>query len=123
MLVGLRRYCIVRGRRPADCPLPDGIRQDTRKHTRHVLRPTAELVSDFLACTDERGFQRFRKGYLALLHTRRAQDPTEFDALAALARKSNVYLGCNCPTARQPSVERCHTSLALVFMREHYPGL
>ena len=40
-----------------------------------------------------------------------------------LARRHDVYLGCNCPTARQPDVLRCHTVLALAFLRERYPDL
>jgi hypothetical protein len=33
------------------------------------------------------------------------------------------HLGCSCPTAKNPDVMRCHTVLALRFMRAHYPAL
>ena len=45
----LGRYQIVRGKRSPDDPLPEGSRQDTRKHTRHVLRPNSEQVVAYLA--------------------------------------------------------------------------
>ena len=47
--VMLARYKIYRGKRPVGVHPPDGIRQDTRKHTRHCLRPCAEIVSEYLA--------------------------------------------------------------------------
>lgn len=117
----LARYHIVRGRRSDDDPLPAGVRQDTRKHTRHVLRPSPELVQGLL--DDPGSFDRFARGYRALLEQRFASERSRFDAIAALARECDVYLGCNCPTARQPDVRRCHTVLALAFLRERYPDL
>lgn len=118
----LARYSMVRGA-PAS-QLPKGIRQDTRRHTHHVLRPTAELVDAFLGHTgDETAWRAFRSGYRALLESRFAEDREPFDALAALARAHDVYLGCSCPTAKSPDVRRCHTSLALAFMKAHYPDL
>jgi hypothetical protein len=119
----LARYRIVRGVRPADDPLPEGIRQDTRKHTRHFLRPAPELVAALLDDASEASFQRFRRGYLRLLEQRFAREPERFDALAELARRHDVYIGCNCPSARQPNVKRCHTTLALGFFHERYPDL
>jgi|SRR5688572_29090972 len=119
----LARYRIVRGRRPDDDPLPDGVRQDTRKHTRHVLRPSAELVAALLADSSERSFRRFASAYRALLEERFGSERERFDELARLAREQHVYLGCNCPTERQPDVRRCHTALALAFLRERYPDL
>ena len=45
----LSRYTMYR-RRPKDAPLlPDGIRKDTRYATKHVLRPTKEIVEAYLA--------------------------------------------------------------------------
>jgi len=117
----LARYHIVRGRRPEGDPLPEGIRQDTRKHTQHVLRPTASLVQALL--DDPTAFERFAREYRALLEKRFVSERKRFDALAELARQQDVYLGCNCPTTRQPDVRRCHTALALAFLREHYPDL
>lgn len=118
----LGRYRIVRGKRPADEPLPEGVRVDTRKHTRHVLRPTAELVSALLDDV-EAGWPAFREAYLALLRERFEQDPAPFEELARQARRGDVYLGCNCPTKRQPDVRRCHTVLALGFVHERFPDL
>jgi uncharacterized protein YeaO (DUF488 family) len=119
----LARYRIVRGARADDDPLPEGVRQDTRKHTRHVLRPSSELVSLMLDDSSDETFERFARGYRELLEQRFAKERDRFDALAELARRDNVYLGCNCPTVRQPEVRRCHTVLALAFMRRHYPAL
>jgi hypothetical protein len=119
----LARYRIVRGVRPEDDPLPEGIRQDTRKHTRHVLRPSPELVEALLDDPSEASFQAFRRGYLQLLQRRFEREPERFDALAELARTHDVYIGCNCPSARQPRVKRCHTTLALDFLHGRYPDL
>jgi uncharacterized protein YeaO (DUF488 family) len=119
----LARYRIVRGRRSPDDPLPDGVRQDTRKHTQHVLRPTAALVEALLDDPSAASFARFERAYRALLGQRFADERERFDELAKLARHANLYLGCNCPTARQPDVRRCHTRLALAFLRERYPDL
>lgn len=119
----LARYRIVRGARPVDEPLPHGVRQDTRKHTRHVLAPRAEMVARFLATPDEAGFRRFRVAYLQLLEDRFSDDRSRFDEMVALARETDVYLGCNCPTSKQPLVERCHTYLALGFLQRKYPDV
>lgn len=119
----ISRYRIVRGKRPPGEPLPEGQRQDTRKHTKHVLRPTPELVSEFLGRPDARGFEAFEKAYTAVLEQRFREQRDAFDELAALARCNDVYLGCNCPTAKQPHVDRCHTMLALRFLAERYPDL
>jgi uncharacterized protein YeaO (DUF488 family) len=117
------RYRIVRGARPVEDPLPEGLRQDTRKHTRHILRPSAELVARFLRQPSEQGFAAFRAGYLRLLEQRFQSDRAAFDALRDQARSNDVFLGCNCPTAKQPHVRHCHTYLALGFLAEHYPEL
>jgi uncharacterized protein YeaO (DUF488 family) len=119
----LSRYRIVRGARPVDEPLPNGIRQDTRKHTRHILRPSPEIVAQLLSDASPESFARFRKAYLSLLDERFLRDRGAFDTLAQLARREDVYLGCNCPSARQPEVRRCHTVLALEFFAAHYADL
>ena len=119
----LARYRIVRGKRPPGEPLPNGTRYDTRKHTRHVLRPTEAMVEQFLADPSEQGFRRFRRAYLEELGRRFTQQREAFDALADEARREAVYLGCNCPTARQPEVQHCHTWLALEFFARNYPEL
>lgn len=119
----LARYHIIRGKRPPSAPLPDGVRQDTRKHTQHILRPEAEAVDRYLANPDLEHFAAFRSSYLRTLKARLHADRPTFEALASLARDANVYLGCNCPTAKNPDVQHCHTTLALHFMAEHFPDL
>ncbi len=117
----LARYKIYRGKPPAGVTLPDGIRQDTRKHTRHCLRPSKEIVAVYLDDPSEQAWQRFAAAYLQTVTQRWHEDPSSFDALAELATNNNVYLGCSCPTAKNPDVMHCHTVLALQFMDEHYP--
>lgn len=119
----LARYRIVRGARAPGDPLPEGVRQDTRKHTAHLLRPTEALVAGLLQDDSEASYARFSRSYRELLEQRYDAERTRFDELAALARRSDVYLGCNCPTRRQPDVRRCHTVIALRFLRERYPDL
>jgi hypothetical protein len=118
----LARYSIVRGK-PASA-LPKGTRQDTRMHTRHVLRPERAMVERLLANTASAAeWKRFAAEYRALLGARFTEDRAPFDALAELARRGDVWLGCNCPTAKNPDVRHCHTTLALAFMHAHYPDL
>lgn len=119
----LARYRIHRGKRPPDDPLPDGVRQDTRKHTRHPLRPTPEIVAAFLSDQSAEGWKRFKSAYNDVLVKRFKQDSSAFDDLAELATNENVYLGCSCPSRANPDVKHCHTYLALQFMRRHYPDL
>lgn len=119
----LSRYTLYRGPRPDHDPLPQGIRQDTRKHTKHCLRPTAKLVTDFLADPSESAWQTLVREYRAELERRFKADRKPFDALADLAVREDVYLGCSCPTAKNPVPGRCHTYLALEFMKEMYPKL
>jgi len=119
----LARYQMMRGRRPPDNPLPEGIRVDIRKHTRHVLAPDSKAVEHYLAAPNEEAWQRFKADYLALIEQRFGEAPAFFFKLAAQARAADVYLGCSCPTAKNPDVRRCHTTLALAFMREHFADL
>ncbi len=121
--MALHRYRIVRGARPADDPLPVGVRQDTRKHTQHVLRPEAKSVFRYLAAPSEENWVVFREAYLKLLDERFAEDRGPFDELAGLAGREQVHIGCNCPTKQNPRVDRCHTVLALGFMQERFPRL
>lgn len=119
----LSRYTIYR-RRPKDAgPLPDGVRQDTRFRTRHVLRPTQEMVEAYLADPSEKQFKAFHAAYRKELKQRLAEEPEAFAALAELARKKDVYLGCNCPTQKNPDVRHCHTWMALEFMAQRFPDL
>ncbi len=117
----LARYQMKRGAPRAD--LPQGIRHDARKHTRHVLAPTRELVEAHLSEPGDLAWQAFRQGYLAILRRRFEADRDRFDALADLALGDDVFIGCSCPTKKNPDVRHCHTWLALEFMREIYPDL
>ena len=119
----LARYQIVRGKRPPGNPLPNGLRIDTRKHTQHVLRPDEAAVTELLEDPTAAAFAVFAKRYRATLEERFADDREPFDALAEAAREQDVYLGCNCPTQKQPDPKRCHTALALAFMKRKYPKL
>jgi hypothetical protein len=69
------------------------------------------------------GWRAFARRYRALLQERFSADREPFDTLAELARTHDVYLGCNCPTAKNPDVRHCHTTHALAFMKAHYPDL
>jgi hypothetical protein len=119
----LARYQIVRGRRDPHDPLPEGKRIDTRKHTRHFLRPESQQVARLLSDLNTQTYAKFAKAYNALLIARFAEDRAPFDALAALSAETDVYLGCSCPSSANPDVQRCHTVLALRFMKKKYPKL
>ncbi len=117
----LSRYRIPRGVPAAQ--LPQGIRQDTRKHTRHILRPEAEFVRQFFDNPTDAVWRHAMDRYRAEVKRRFDTDRASFDALAELARHENVYLGCSCPTTKVPDVRHCHTWTALEFMHEKYPDL
>ena len=119
----LGRYQIQRGKRTAGNPLPDGIRQDTRKHTRHVLRPHTDQVQRYLERPSLAAWHRFAAAYRELLEERFAADAGPFEDLAELARRANVWIGCSCPTKNNPDVRRCHTYLALRFFADHFKDL
>jgi hypothetical protein len=121
----LGRYTIERGRAVASLPLRQrrGLRIDTRKHTRHVLRPDAEQVQSYLEAPGDAAWKRFAASYRSLLRERFARERSEFDSLAEAARARDVFLGCNCPTRKNPDPRHCHTILALQFMRDRYPDL
>jgi hypothetical protein len=119
----LARYTMYRGKRPASDPLPDGVRQDTRKHTRHCLRPAADMVTRYLADPKSYPWREFKQDYLRLLGERFAVDRRSFDDLTELASTTDVYIGCSCPTKKNPDVSHCHTVLALGFMEKRYPKL
>lgn len=119
----LSRYTMYR-RRPKDAgPLPSGIRQDTRYRTQHILRPTQEIVEAYLADPTDEAWLTFKKEYQTLLNERFRSDREAFDQLATLATDNDVFLGCNCPTKKNPLTGRCHTYLALAFMQAKYPAL
>ena len=121
----LSRYTMcLYGRRPPEVgPLPEGIRQDTRYRTKHPLRPTEEIVTTYLADPTDEAWRIFKAKYLAIVQERFEEDRGPFDRLAELATENDVYLGCNCPTKKNPVRGRCHTYLALEFMTRKYPRL
>ena len=119
----LARYKMYRGRLPADVTLPEGVRQDTRKHTKHCLRPPDRIVAAYLAEPTLKSWKKFRLEYLRILEGRYESDRAPFDKLAELAATESVYLGCSCPTGKNPDVNQRHTVPALEFMKEHYPTL
>ena len=119
----LARYKMYRGPRPRWDPLPNGIRRDTRCHTKHPLRPTRAIVRDFLESPSETTWRGFLSAYMAWLEDRFLEDRSPFDELAALAADHDVFLGCSCPTQKNPRVDHCHTYLALQFMKYEYPDL
>lgn len=94
-----------------------------RKHTGRVLSPEPDAVVAFLADPSPDGFRSFRARYEKLLERRFLERRTEFDELAASASKTDVYIGCSCPTKANPDVRHCHTFLALRFMKKHYRKL
>jgi hypothetical protein len=81
------------------------------------------MAKTYLASPDERAWRAFGKAYRALLEDRYRNDRTPFDELAQLAQDNDVFIGCNCPTKANPRVDRCHTFLALEFMKGKYPRL
>ncbi|MFT3926081.1 MAG: hypothetical protein QM778_26290 [Myxococcales bacterium] len=116
----LARYQIVRGKRAPDDPLPQGHRMDTRKHTKHVLRPEAAMVEELFEDLSDAAFKRFAAAYRKLLEQRFHEERERFDEIAELARHEDVFLGCNCPSLKNPDVQRCHTVLALEFFKHKY---
>ena len=100
----------------------NAVRQDTRKHTRHCLRPDAEMVERYLR-GDGYPWEQFAQDYRDLLTSRMDANRAPFDELAELAASRDVYLGCSCPTKKNPDVRHCHTFLALQFMAQHFPDL
>ena len=120
----LARYKLCRGSRPTSDPLPKGIRQDVRwRCTRHPLHPERAMVQEFLGAPSEAAWRKLRKAYLDLLKRRFREDRAPFDKLAELAKAKDVFIGCSCPTKANPRIDRCHTYLALEFMKGKYPSL
>lgn len=121
----LARYTIYEPyrKRPLSDPLPDGKRKDTRAHRRHCLSPTKEMVQEYLASPTPKAWREYEAKYRALLKNNFRMDRRPFDKLAALAMDEDVFLGCSCPTKANPDPKRCHTVLALRFMKTKYPKL
>ena len=81
------------------------------------------LITYYLEDATDSGWQEFAAAYRALIARRFTEDRKPFDELASRARETDVWLGCSCPTVKNPDVRRCHTFLALEFLRERYPDL
>jgi|ERR1043166_1125888 hypothetical protein len=119
----LRRYKMYRGKRPASDPLPLGIRQDTRWRSKHPLRPSKELVLGYLANPTKKAWDDYVANYMELLEGRFRTNRGPFNDLAELAAKEDVFIGCSCPTKKNPTPGHCHTHLALRFMKRKFPRL
>jgi hypothetical protein len=81
------------------------------------------MVARYLVRASSYSWDSCARDYLALLESRFTNDREPFDDLATLALENDVYIGCSCPTARNPNVYHCHTVLALRFMQQYYPSL
>ena len=122
------RYQIKRGVSLSAQPdrVQRGVRVDTRKHTRHCLRPPERLVRALLAMPPREraaGWTAFERAYTEVLEQRFAEDRSPFDALRELATDRDVFVGCNCPTANNPDLQHCDTVAALRFMQRMFPEL
>jgi len=71
--MALHRYTTIRGLGREH--LPQGIRQDTRKHTRHVLRPDTDDVVRYFADPTDAGWEQFAKSWRTCVEQRFADDP------------------------------------------------
>ena len=71
----------------------------------------------------EKAWKVFEREYFGILESRFQEDRGLFDQLAALANKKDVFLGCSCPTKKNPDVNHCHTVLGLRFMKQKHPDL
>lgn len=81
------------------------------------------MVLDYLSNPSAEAWKQYEAKYLIVLRRRFKHRRGEFDKLAALAMREDVYIGCSCPTTVNPDPLRCHTVLALHFMKVEYPEL
>jgi len=81
------------------------------------------MVKRYLSSPTDRAWARFETEYVAALQERHQKDPRPFEDLARMAKQEDVSIGCTCPTKTNPRVDRCHTVLALRFMKQMYPRL
>lgn len=81
------------------------------------------MVEAFLDDPSDSGWKTFKAAYAGLLAVRFKENREPFEQLASLASDQNVFLGCNCPTNKNPDVRHCHTFLALDFMKHQFPTL
>jgi len=119
--VVLARYQIVRGKRPEGNPLPEGVRVDIRKHTKHFLRPTRQRRG----VPERPGRRAFRQFSARYDPTCRPVSPKNGarSTPCGTGRKRRRLPRMHCPTRTNPEVTRCHTVLALGFMKRKYPRL
>jgi hypothetical protein len=78
------------------------------------------MVQRYLGEPASYPWRKFRADYLRTVMARFKEDPAPFAELARLALETDVYLGCSCPTKKNPNVMHCHTVLALTFMHGRY---
>lgn len=118
----LSRYKIPWYQRiPRGDPVLTGRRIDTRKHRNNIFSPSREMVVEYLHKPTDQTWENYGREYNLLLEQRFRTRRSEFDALAKLAMNTDVFLGCNCPTKKNPDAYRCHTVLALQFTKRKYP--
>ena len=80
------------------------------------LAPSAELVAEALAATDERAWAAFRRKF-----RREMKEPArsrELDLLAALSHGTNLAIGCYCADET-----RCHRSVLRELLEERGAAL
>ena len=94
----LARATFKRGMRKTD--LPAGECQRTGFRTQHPLRPEGKMVEEYLSDPSPKAWKKLERDYLALIETRFKRDRTPYDELAELARTTDVYLLCSCPTQK-----------------------
>ena len=75
------------------------------------LAPTAELVKDGLAASDDRSWREFVRKYRQEMS--QPETARTLDLLAALSHQSNFSLGCYCEDA-----SRCHRSVLRELLDE-----
>lgn len=75
------------------------------------LSPSAPLVKEALAASDEKSWNVFRRKFLAEMN---ASEPSkDLDLLAALSHRTNFSVGCYCEDEN-----RCHRSILRELLAE-----
>jgi len=105
---------------PPHVPLPNGIIHRATKNTNHCLAPTDEIVQKYLMNPTQENWSIYETKYFDLLELRFKNRRKEFDELAKLATENDVYIGCFCPTKKNPDVYRCHTVLAIMDWLKYF---
>jgi len=97
--------------------------ESTQHNSKHVVRPTKDIVVEYLANPTDEAWEKFESAYVAILQQRFQENRKPFDELADRARNGKVLLLCDCPTKHNPAPNHCHTIPALQFMKARYPDL